>query len=210
MSTSKICKFVDDSRMAIVTPIEAIASMFAHTDADGVLCIPAWPHDAGCDVDYEDGHFFRCRMKWSRLDAEKAVTKYEALYAAIEKIASEYGHLCTAEEAAVLPPAFREIWDTYLRNFDIGDVEEPSEEEREADEVSDEYIDALWADAERRVGSSVAAYDVVSRARRTYRLMTLHAPKFIIDGEALLLAQAIAVHGYCKGLEYVEDIHQII
>lgn len=56
------------------------------------------------------------------------------------------------------------------------------------------YRDAIHADANHRIGNGIAAYDVVIRAKRLCRLMSLKAPEIIINNEANLLAQAIAIH----------------
>ena len=68
------------------------------------------------------------------------------------------------------------------------------------------YRDAIHADAENRVGNNVAAYDMVIRAKRLYKLMTLKAPKIIINNEANLFAQALVIHIYCKEMEIVETV----
>lgn len=68
------------------------------------------------------------------------------------------------------------------------------------------YREAIHADAERRVGENVAAYDVVIRAKRLCRLLALGAPKIIVDNEANLFAQARVIHTYCKEMTIVDDV----
>lgn len=68
------------------------------------------------------------------------------------------------------------------------------------------YREAIHADAERRVGENVAAYDVVIRAKRLCRLLALGAPKIIVDSEANLFAQAMVIHTYCKEMTIVDDV----
>lgn len=68
------------------------------------------------------------------------------------------------------------------------------------------YRDAIHADADRRIGNSVAAYDVVIRAKRLCRLMSLKAPNIIINNEANLLAQAMVIHAYCKEMKIIDDV----
>ena len=82
----------------------------------------------------------------------------------------------------------KRFWNTYLRDFESDDT------------------DAICAEAEERVGKGPAACDVIIRARRLCRLMSLHAPEIILQGEANLFAQALVIHGYCKELEIVEDV----
>ena len=68
------------------------------------------------------------------------------------------------------------------------------------------YREAIHADAERRVGKNVAAYDVVIRAKRLCRLLALGAPKIIVDNEANLFAQAMVIHTYCKEMTIIDDV----
>lgn len=69
-----------------------------------------------------------------------------------------------------------------------------------------EYRDALYKEAAQRAGDNVAAYDVVIRAKRLCRLISLGAPDFILKNEASLLAQAMVIHSYCKEMEVVTTV----
>ena len=68
------------------------------------------------------------------------------------------------------------------------------------------YRDAIYTDANQRIGNGIAAYDVVIRAKRLCRLMSLKAPEIIINNEANLLAQAMVIHAYCKEMKTVDEI----
>ena len=70
----------------------------------------------------------------------------------------------------------------------------------------DEYRDALQREAEQRVGDNLASYDVVIRAMRLCRLISLGAPEFILKNEASFLAQAMVIHKYCKEMEVVTTV----
>lgn len=69
-----------------------------------------------------------------------------------------------------------------------------------------EYRDAIHKDAERRLGDSLAAYDVIIRAKRLCKLLSLKAPAIIVNNEASLLAQAMVIHNYCVSMETVNDV----
>ena len=183
MNTSKTALNYDPNDPPVLTPVETIISMFDHTDADGILCIPAWPYDD----DAELGMLYQCRMNWNKADLENVLRQYESCCDTMQKIAEKYDSFRADPDAEALPEAQRAFWNTYLRDF-----------------ASDD-IDAICAEAEARVGKSPAAYDVILRARRLCRLMALHAPEIIIRGEANLFAQALVIHRYCKELEIVED-----
>ena len=70
----------------------------------------------------------------------------------------------------------------------------------------DEYLDAIHYEAAQRVGVSEVAYDVVVRAQRLCRLLSLGAPEIILRNEANLLAQAMAIHKYCVTMETVREV----
>ena len=184
MNTSKIALNFDPNDPPVLTPVETIVSMFEHTDTDGILCIPAWPYDD----DAEQGMLYQCRMNWNEEDRDAALRLFESCYETMKKIAEKYDSFRSEADAEILPEAEKQFWNTYLRDF-----------------ASDD-IDAICAEAEERVGQSPAAYDVIIRARRLCRLMSLEAPEIIIRGEANLFAQALVIHGYCKEIEIVEDV----
>ena len=183
MNTSKIALNFDPNDPPVLTPVETIVSMFEHTDADGILCIPAWPYDD----DAEQGMLYQCRMNWNEEDRDAALRIFESCYETMREIAPKFDSI-RSSGAEVLPEAQKAFWNTYLRDFESDDN------------------DAVCAEAEERVGQSPAAYDVIIRARRLCRLMELQAPEIILQGEANLFAQALVIHGYCKEMEIVEDV----
>ncbi len=183
MNTSKTALNFDPNDPPVLTPVETIVSMFEHTDADGILCIPAWPYDD----DAEQGMLYQCRMNWNEADRDAALRHFESCYETTREIAPKFDSI-RASGAEALPEAQKAFWNTYLRDFESDDN------------------DAVCAEADERVGQSPAAYDVIIRARRLCRLMALEAPEIIIRGEANLFAQALVIHRYCKELEIVEDV----
>ncbi len=88
-------------------------------------------------------------------------------------------------------------------------------EHREIKSLRDEfdyygkYRDAVKADSVRRIGSSIAAYDVILRAKRLFRLLALTAPSPVINNEACFLAQAMAIHEYGKSLEVLDTCMRV-
>ena len=184
MNTSKTALNFDPNDPPVLTPVETIVSMFEHTDADGILCIPAWPYDD----DAEQGMLYKCRMRWTEADRDAVLRLCESCYDTMKSIARQCGSVRDGVDAAALSEAQKPFWNTYLRDF------------------GSEDNDAICAEAEARVGKSPAAYDVILRARRMCRLMTLEAPEIILRSEANLFAQALVIHGYCEELEIVEEV----
>ncbi len=183
MNTSKTALDFDPNDPPVLTPAETIVSMFDHTDADGILCIPAWPSDD----DAEQGMLYQCRMVWNEADRDAALRLFERCYETVREIAPKFDSIRSSGTEA-LSEAQKAFWNTYLRDF-----------------ASDD-IDAICAEAEERVGQSPAACDVIIRAQRLCRLMSLEAPEIILRGEANLFAQALVIHAYCKDIEIIEDI----
>lgn len=183
MNTSKTALNFDPNDPPVLTPVETIVSMFEHTDTDGILCIPSWPYDD----DAEQGMLYQCRMNWNKADLENVLRQYENCCDTMREIAPKFDSI-RSSGTEVLPEAQKAFWNTYLRDF------------------ASEDIDAICAEAEERVGKGPAACDVIIRAQRLCRLMSLEAPEIIIRGEANLFAQALVVHGYCKELEIVEAV----
>ena len=184
MNTSKVALPFDPDDAPVLTPVETIIRMFDHTDTDGILCIPAWPYDD----DAEQGMLYQCRMNWNKADLENVLRLYESCYDTMKSIALRCGSVRDGLDAAALSEAQKPFWNTYLRDFESEDN------------------DAICAEAEERVGQSPAAYDVILRAKRLCRLMSLEAPAIIVRNEANLFAQALVIHSYCEELEIVEDM----
>ena len=185
MNTSKVALYYDPDDAPILTPSECIVSMFALTDESGFLLIPAWPYDDDTPEDQE--RFYRCRMDWTEADRDAVLRFFESCYETVRELAPRYDVL-RASGAEALPEAQKAFWNMYLRDFE------------------DEDIDAICAEAEARVGKSPAAYDVILRARRLCRLMSLDAPEIIVRSEANLFAQALVIHRYCRKLEFVDEV----
>lgn len=65
-------------------------------------------------------------------------------------------------------------------------------------EYYNEYRSSLEAQAIERVGGNIGALELVRSAQRFCRLVSIGAPGFIIDSEALRLAQSMAVHAFAE------------
>lgn len=185
MNTSKVALNFDPNEAPVLTPVETIVSMYEHTDTNGLLYIPAWPsYDP--DADDKTG-FFKCRMNWNEADRDAALRHFESCYETMREIAPQYDSIRTSGTEA-LSETQKAFWNTYLRDFESDDP------------------DVVCAEAEERVCQSLAAYDVIIRARRLCRLMELKAPEIILRGEANLFTQALVIHLHCENLEIVEDV----
>ena len=130
-------------------------------------------------------HLENGKMHWNAADLQDVLMRCESDYHALKLLSEKYDSIRTAADAEALPEAQKAAWNTYIRDFET---------------------DVIDAEAEARIGGGVAAYDVLFHAYRLYRLMSLNAPRFIIQGEACLFAQTMVIHSYCETMEVVEDV----
>lgn len=63
-------------------------------------------------------------------------------------------------------------------------------------QILDDYRDAVFNDAEKRVGKNICAFDFVVRTMRLCRLMNLHAPEAVTGHEARECAAAMVIHKF--------------
>lgn len=240
---NKILAFNADDAYTALTPEECIDAMFAHTDAEGNLAIPKWPYDGNGEAESsshgEHGEYYLMKMNWNKERKKSVTDDFEALFNALEIIASKWEKLSKTLEKnkEILSKELLAIWNTYVRPFDIGaldmnrideiwnkkemiafsDDDKISEEKNENFAITDEeerlwqeYIDTIHRDAESRLERKIAAYDVIVRARRTCRLMSLKAPDVVVNNEAKLLAQAMVLNRFCLSYITVEEQERVI
>ena len=227
----------------ILTPKETIISMFDNTDKNGVLYVP----ELYCSNIFDNTErSYRCVMDWNKADLNDALCHFESEYNALKAISDIYESICSESDAETLPDNLKKAWNTYIRDFEtgdldmdlIGDIEDRMEDLSMVEAIAgniclgidvseaelslyndykdttvsedekalyDSYKAAVNADADRRVGDNYAAYSLVLSAKRLCKLMSLGAPRIIIDNEANIFAKAMMIHTYCKDLEIVED-----
>lgn len=219
MNTSKIALYTNSEDGRVLPPSDAIICMFEHTDENGSLYIPEWPqwpHYGKPSADKE--RFYCCAMNWDAMDLKNALQSYESLYAGLKQIAEKLAEICSDSAEDVLSEDLQKVWNKYLRDYEtdafdmalISDLSERlflgvSVSEEEAVAYA-EYKAAVAAESKARVGDSPASCDVILRAKRLFKLMTLDAPRIIVACEANYLAQAMVIHTYCREMKTVENV----
>ena len=125
-------------------------------------------------------------MDWNKSDCDKTVADYENLYKVLSELAEKYDSLNSSldENRDLLSDTQLKVWNTYIQGLGTMNTSE----------------------AQKRIGNNVAAYDVVIRAQRVYKLMSMDAPKIIITNEAKLLAQAMVIHDYAESMKIVDSV----
>lgn len=195
-----------------LAPADCISAMYDNTNEDGILFIPSWPYD-----DIEGDMFYRCQMNWNECDCDKTIRDLNIIFDNLRKIAELTKELddCTEIEN-ILSPELTDVWNTYIRgyepeDFDRNAIIEISEKIDSGEEITDEeallyheYDDAIITECERRIGSSVCAFEVIYRAKRLYKLLCLEAPDVVVQHEARLLAESIVLHHYADTLDIVD------
>ena len=164
-----------------------IKAMYEHTDAAGKVYIPLWP--IGESV--EPQGYLKIEMTWkTKKDCKAAEDAFKDLMESLKRIASVHDKLGNTikKNAEILSEKDLAVWKTYIRPIKVI-----------LDEMSD-YYDA----GEKRLGRRLASIQVLNRARRTCRLMELGAPDIIVNNEAGILAQTLAVNMFGKSVKYVE------
>lgn len=93
--------------------------------------------------------------------------------------------------------------DEFEKNFlkDNLDVTVSNEEEK----MYKKYWELRYKQAEKRVGENICAHYFIMTAMRLCRLLSLNAPKLIIDNESRELAASMVVHKFAQSKEDVDD-----
>ena len=120
MNTSKIALYTKPDETLTLTPAESIISMFDHTDKSGVLYIPEWPYDDNSD---NKERFYKCKMNWNEVDLDDALWYYESYFNTIKKISKKYDTIRSSADVESLPETQKKFWNTYIRDFETGDID---------------------------------------------------------------------------------------
>ncbi len=109
-------KIINSMDETMLDPTQFITLMFERTDEDGILYTPAF------EENYND---YRCRVDWNLEKYERLLEKFKKHYEAVEKIAPFEREIDDSYQKAeeLLGSELAEFWNTYIRSFDIGDMD---------------------------------------------------------------------------------------
>lgn len=184
-----------------LTPQAFISQLFAETK-DGKISIEYHPFlDEAYTLDYD--------VSWTAEDAQQLVQRYNALTAALRRIAEQSGDLDVPENREKLhSPEDRQVWDTYIRPFEPFEVEDEvidtlyfRRETETLDDEENELIERHYAwfqkcSLQRLPFEKCPPAFVINRARRYARLHQMRAPAVIIDEEGRCLAEEMVLYYY--------------
>ena len=210
---------MDFSRISNLSPSAYARFLFEHTDTEGILCLPKNFGEENEKLDRYD----QFRMSWDEDALSRLTAEFEALYASLARIAGVYDQLAGDEESVreiLGSDELFDVWRTYIRGWELGGLDEKavaaveksisldsgegdlSEEEGQlVSQYHSAYVDAIIADSRCRVGETPCAYEVIIRAKRLCRLLSLGAPQIILQNEARMLIQYMALHMFSTGVK---------
>lgn len=187
--------------------IDYVTSLFAATDRDGALRMPK---NFGTDEEQDD-EFDIFKMSWSRDELNLLLSEFQELYAGLSEIAKVYDKLDNNPELvrdALDNPVLFDIWQLYLqrpqwygeeeRILDAALKKEAQAEELSAEEerLLEKYHSEELLESVKNLGGNCFAYDVHIHALRLCELMSIGAPKIIIEHEARCLIGCMALKDY--------------
>lgn len=187
--------------------IDYVTSLFAATDRDGALRMPK---NFGTDEEQDD-EFDIFKMSWNRDDLNMLLSEFQELYAGLSEIAKVYDKLDNNPELvrdALDNPVLFDIWQLYLqrsqwygeedRILDAALKKEAQAEELSAEEerLLEKYRSEELRESVKNLGGNCFAYDVHMHALRLCELMSIGAPKIVIEHEARCLIGCMALHEY--------------
>ena len=187
--------------------IDYVTSLFAATGRDGALRMPK---NFGTDEERDD-EFDIFKMSWSRDDLNLLLSEFQELYAGLSEIAKVYDKLDNNPELVrdtLDNPVLFDIWQLYLqrpqwygeeeRMLDAAMEKEAQAEELSAEEerLLEKYHSEELLESVKNLGGNCFAYDVHIHALRLCELMSIGAPKIIIEHEARCLIGCMALKDY--------------
>lgn len=187
--------------------IDYVTSLFAATDRDGALRMPK---NFGTDEE-QDNEFDIFKMSWNRDDLNMLLSEFQELYAGLSEIAKVYDKLDNNPELVrdtLDNPILFDTWQLYLqrpqwygeeeRMLDVALKKEAQAEELSAEEerLLEKYRSEELLESVKNLGGNCFAYDVHIHALRLCELMSIGAPKIIIEHEARCLIGCMALKDY--------------
>lgn len=187
--------------------IDYVTSLFAATDRDGALRMPK---NFGTDEEQDD-EFDIFKMSWNRDDLNMLLSEFQELYAGLSEIAKVFDKLSDIPELVrdtLDNPILFDTWQLYLqrpqwygeeeRMLDVALKKEAQAEELSAEEerLLEKYRSEELLESVKNLGGNCFAYDVHIHALRLCELMSIGAPKIIIEHEARCLIGCMALKDY--------------
>ena len=181
------------------SPQEYIRRLFADTQG-GILRMTLDQYD-------ETPYTFSTEMVWTENDVEPIIQRYNELSDALKRIAKVHTELDDeSSRVRLLSKEDLEIWNIYVRPYESFDVDET-----EVWELYERGCDGDWTEEERALWHRYCDWreeqsrkripfnrrsseKMIIRARRYEMLLSLDAPKILVEEEARCLAAEMAIY----------------
>lgn len=199
-----------------LTPQEYIERLFADTK-DGNLKITYYPYNL------MEPYTLSYAMDWTAEDAKALAQRYEALVSALHTIGESHDSLDDPEAREKLLNADElQVWETYIKPFPEFEVDEHTIAElyyrAEYDCIEEDEDELLrshywWRQCnslERLPFLRRSPSDLILRAMRYEKLVSIEAPEVIIQEEGLSLAEEMVLyyHGPQEKQTFPEDEYE--
>ena len=204
----------------VLTPQGYICRMFAETE-NGAFTLEYENSENGC---IEDKRTFY--VNWTAEDAEKTVRRYTALTSALTRIGRLHDQLQDEESRKqLLSPADLEVYETYVRPYEPMEVnwdelypippcepdqlmsliDETFERGKFGDLIEEEELllqrYCMWREeqSQKRIPfHRRSCADLITRAARYERLISLGAPEIVVTEEGRCLAEEMVLYDFGK------------
>ncbi len=190
---------MNENTRAECTPQEYVRKLFEETK-DGKLTINYFPI---LDQPYSSTY----KMDWTEQDAENVVQQYSSLTSALARIGKLHDELQDeANRQNLLTAEELEIWNIYIRPFEPFETDLDVIAElyfrSEGDSLTDEEYDLLERHHEWFVANSrqrlpfdkCCPAKLVNRVQRYEKLVSVNAPKTIVEQEGRSLAEEMVLY----------------
>lgn len=168
-----------------IAPTDFALEMFKNTAEDGTLYLNNW-YDVDCE-DCQTYNSFVANIKWTAEDVDYAINEFNRLYEELDVIADHLDELdgtsATAQE--ILPDELVAAYYIFVVPFKATKQQE------------------LNAKVIGRVSDGPCGYELIRHSQRLYRLLSLDAPKLVVQNEERMLFASLAIHMFGEKIEKV-------
>jgi hypothetical protein len=168
-----------------ISPFDFAHEMYKNTAEDGTLYLNNW-----YDVDCEDCLTYNnyvANIKWTAEAVEYEISAYNQLLKEIDVISDHLEELECMDVIAteILPDELVATYSIFVEPFESKNQHE------------------LKAEVVGRVSEGPCGYELIRHAQRLCRLLSLEAPKIVVQNEERMLFASLVIHEFGEKIEQV-------
>ncbi len=168
---------------------EFAVQLYNRTNAQGELYLQNW-YDVDCD-DCSTYRHYIAKMTWTLEEALSVVDRYNELLQALTEIAQHFDLLDETYETAAAVLSNEWVLADYM--IYVLPLKGENKQQAECEVVG-------------RVGDGLFGYEMIRHARRLCRLLSMGAPKQVLQQEARYLIASMAVYRYAEEIARVDAV----